>query len=266
VGPRDRHLFVGAGLGRPGLGHAVEEHAERDASFETGEARARAHVGTAAERDVPARVGPVEAEGVRILEHRVVAVRREDAERHLVARVQLLAVQLALLHAVAEQEPDGRIVAQRLLDRDGHEVAVGAQPLVQRRVVRDRPEEVPDEVARGLVARDEQEHELGARLDVGEDAAVDLALQEARDEVVARVVAPLGDQGVDVVRELRVRAGQPDTAVVAVGRRPRALDDLVGPCRPELEVVGWCAEQVRDDVVRHRHHVVVHEVERVPPG
>ena len=58
----------------------------------------------------------------------------------------------------------------------------------------DRPQQVADEVARRLVARDEEEHELRARLDVGEAAAVDLALQQPGDEVVARVVAPGCDQ------------------------------------------------------------------------
>ena len=54
----------------------------------------------------------------------------------------------------------------------------------------DGPQQVADEVAGRLVARDEEEHELRARFDVGEVAAVDLALQQPGDEVVARIVAP----------------------------------------------------------------------------
>ncbi len=179
---------------------------------------------------------------------------------------EVLAVQVELLHAVAQQEPDRRIVAQRLFDRDRHELAVGPQPLVEVGVVRDGPEQVADEVTRGLVARDEEEDELGARLDVGEHAAVDLALQQSGDEVVARIVAAGGDERVDVVGELGVRARQADATLVAVGRRPGALHDLVGPRRPEVEVVGRRAEQVRDDVVRHRHHEVVHELDRAGAG
>ena len=80
-----------------------------------------------------------------------------------------------------------------------------------------------------LVARDEEEHELRARLDVGEVTAVDLGLEQPGDEVVAGNVAPRRDQRVDVVGELGVRAGQSLAALVAVERRPRALHHLVGP-------------------------------------
>ena len=72
----------------------VEEHAERDPTLEAGEARARAHVRAAAERDVAARIRPVEPERVRVVEHVLVAVGREDAERHLVAGCEVLAVQI----------------------------------------------------------------------------------------------------------------------------------------------------------------------------
>ena len=89
------------------------------------------------------------------------------------------------------------------------------------------------------------------------------ASSSRRDEVVARDVAPCRDQRVDVVGELRVRARQPLTALVAVERGPRALHHLVGPARPEREVLARRAEQVGDHVVRHRHHVVGDEVDRL---
>ena len=197
-----------------------------------------------------------------IAEHRLVAVRREQPERDLVAGRQLLAVQLTFLHAVAQQETDRGIVTQRLLDRHRDEVAVGAQAFVQVGVVRHRPQQVADQVTGGLVAGDEEEHELRARLDVGEVATLDLALEQAGHEVVAGVVAALGDERVDVVGELGVRAGEADAALVAVRRGPGALHDLVGPRRPAVEVLRRRAEQVGDHVVGHRHHVVVDEVER----
>ena len=94
------------------LGHTVEEHRQRDASLEPSETRTRAHVRATAERDVTTRIGTIDAERVRVVEDLLVAVGRQDPERHLVARLEVLAVQVVVLHAVAQQEPDRRIVAQ----------------------------------------------------------------------------------------------------------------------------------------------------------
>ena len=101
---------------------------------------------------------------------------------------------------------------------------VGAQLLVEVGVVGDGPQQVADEVTGGLVPRDEEEHELGARLDVGEAAPVDLALQQPGDEVVARVVTPRGDQARRRSRRTRgARPGRPT---------PRSLRFVAGqvPC------------------------------------
>ena len=133
VGPGHGHLVVATGVLRADLRHPVEEHAQRNASFEAGEAGAGTDVRAAAEREVSARVGAVEAELVGIVEHGFVAVGREETEGDLVARAQVLAVQLPILHAVAQEEADGWIVPERLLDRRGHEVGFGPQALEEHR-------------------------------------------------------------------------------------------------------------------------------------
>src|SRR5262249_9724557 len=102
VRPGHRHLVVRARVLGTDRRHPVEHHAQRDPGLEPGEAGTGADVRATAERDVGARVGPVEAERVRVVEHRLVVVRREDAERDLVAGAELLTVELPLLHAVAE--------------------------------------------------------------------------------------------------------------------------------------------------------------------
>ena len=90
------------------------------------------------------------------------------------------------------------------------------------------------------------------------------ALQQSRDEVVSRArrAAP---------RSARRRSRR--TPGCAPGSpTPRSLRLSAGqvPCttssdhaRPQREVLGGRAEQVRDHVVRHRHHVVGDEVDRV---
>ena len=178
VGPRHRHLVVRARDSGRIVATRSSSTLNAHPRLEPGEARAGADVRTTAERHVGAGVGPIESELVRVVEHRFVTVRRQEAERDLVAGAELLTVQLPRSHAVAQQEADRRVVAQRLLDRDRDQLRIGAQLLVEVGVVRDGPQQVADQVTGGLVPRDEEEHELGARLDVGEAATVDLALQQ----------------------------------------------------------------------------------------
>ncbi|CAB4836548.1 unannotated protein [freshwater metagenome] len=117
-------------------------------------------------------------------------------------------------------------------------------------------------MAGGLVAGDEQEDELRAQLDIGEASPVHLGAEQSRDEVVLRLGASGGNERVDVGHELRVGAGDAFASLVAVLRGVGALHDLVGPCGPQPEVLGWRAQQVRDHVVRYRHHVLADEVDR----
>src|SRR4051794_12758459 len=60
VGPRDRHAFVGPGVGRAQLGDPIEDDVDDDACFEAGQAGTRAHVGPTAEREVAAQLRSVE--------------------------------------------------------------------------------------------------------------------------------------------------------------------------------------------------------------
>ena len=140
------------------------------------------------------------------------------------------------------------------------------QPVEQTVGGGEAPHEVADEVARRLVARHEQEHELRARLDVGEPPSVDLALQQHGDEVVARFRAPQCDLVIDIRGELGVRARQPLAALVAVLRGVGTLHHLVGPLRPQVEVGAGRAEQVGDHARRDRHDVLTHEVDRTRAG
>ena len=121
-------------------------------------------------------------------------------------------------------------------------------------------------MTRGLVPRDEEEHELGARLDVGESATVDLHLEQQRHEVVAGLRAPDRDLMIDVRGELGMGPGEALAALVAVLGGVGALHDLVGPRGPLLEVLRRGAEQVGDHAGGDGHHVAPDQVDDAIAG
>src|SRR5204862_190840 len=81
------------------------------------------------------------------------------------------AVDERVAHAVAHEHVDGRVVAQRLLDGERHQVGLLLQAPEQVGHGCHGVAEVPDQVAGGLVARDHQEEHLRAHLDVREAMA-----------------------------------------------------------------------------------------------
>jgi hypothetical protein len=226
-------------------------------------------VRAAAEREVLAGARTVEAERVGLVVHRPVAVRRREAERGLRPCGDRGAVDGRAVRAVTHQHVDRRVVAQRLLDRGRDQVALGAQAREQRGIGAHGLEHVADEVPGGLVAGHEEERELGSHLEVGEALAVDLGVQQPRDEVVGRIgcSAALGDHAVEVGGELRRHPGEPfavDAILSLVLRGVGALHDDVGPLG-EARVVGRIgAEQVRDHRRRDRRHVLGDQVAATP--
>ena len=68
-----------------------------------------------------------------------------------------------------------------------------------------RQHPVRDRLPRRLVAGDDEEQEHRVELPLGEHLALDLRVDELRDEVVARVGAPLGRDRVAVLEELERR-------------------------------------------------------------
>ena len=130
-----------------------------------------------------------------IVEHRLVAVGREEAERDLVAGASCSPCSSRSCMQLRRRKRIGRVVTQRLLDRGRHQLRSARSRSRSVGVVGDRPQQVADEVARRLVARDEEEHELRAGLDVGEVAAVDLGSASNRVTKSSRgIVAPRRDQ------------------------------------------------------------------------
>ena len=137
-----------------------------------------------AERQVLAPVVAVEAERAGVLVHRFVTVRRCDAEDDLLTGAHGTTEHVGRLLDVAQQLVDRRVDAQRFLDGALDERPVGGEGVEQGWVRRDGRHEVGDEMSSGLVARDDEEHQLGSDLDRCEAMAVDLGLEQAGHEII----------------------------------------------------------------------------------
>ena len=110
-----------------------------------------------------------------IVEHVLVAVRRPEVERDLLAGADRLAAQLVVLGGRAGEVADRAGPAQDLLDRVGQQLGLRPQLLPLVAVLGEREQPAADRVARGLVAGLDEELAVRDELLVGERLAVDLA-------------------------------------------------------------------------------------------
>jgi len=110
----------------------------------------------------------------------------------------LLTVQLSVDGAIAHEKPDRRVVSQRLLDGGRDELTVGAHLLEKTWIIRQGPQDVGDEVAGGFVSRDEEEHELGACLDIAQTTTLNVGTDQACDEIVTGLSTSRSNQGIHI--------------------------------------------------------------------
>jgi hypothetical protein len=157
---------------------------------------------------------------------------------------------------------DGGVDAQRFFDRAFDQRTIGLEHREQLGVRHDRGDEIGDQMARRLVARDDQEDQLRADLDVGQALAVDLGVHEPRHEVVGTIAVSmaLGDQAVDVRAELGMRAVEPFAALVAELGRIGAFDHLVGPLTELHPIASGHSDEIRDHVDGHRRDEFVDQL------
>ena len=102
----------------------AEDHLDLDAR----QVRADAEVLTEAEREVRVRAA-IDAERERVVEHVLVAVRRREVQRHLLAGADLHPADLAVLGRDAREVADRADPAQDLLHRVGEQLGAVAQLL-----------------------------------------------------------------------------------------------------------------------------------------
>ena len=224
----------------------VRAHAVMDAARPEGHVRVR-------------RAADVEPVG--LLEHRLVAVAGDEPGRDLVAGLDLGLGQLGVDGRRAAEVVHGRRPAQHLLGGGLAERRIVAQPLELVRELEQAEQPVRDRVARRLVARRGEQHEVDVEL-----ALAQRLERELGDDVVLRLLAPLGGQppaeGEHVERR-RARERQVAVRVVVgdlvlgvlVAEQPVAdLDDLAALLLRDAEDLG---EHLHRDLRRD----LVHEVE-----
>ncbi len=159
----------------------------------------------------------------------------------------------------ALEQLERRIEAQQLLDRGTRRHRAVDETLPLLAVLHERAHAVPERVHRRLVPgveeHDHRRHDLG----VGQPPAVDPRADEARDEVVARRAASLGDELERVVAERRCRRIRRDGLLL--GRVELVhLHHRVRPVEEVAMVVGRDAEPRADEADRVRLGEVVEEV------
>ena len=144
-----------------------EQVAEDRLELDPRDVRAHAEVLTEAEREVRVRAA-IDAERERIVEHLLVAVRRREVERDLLAGADRRAPHLAVLGGGAGEVADRADPAQDLLDRVGQQLGLVAQLLPLVAVLGEREQPAADRVARRLVARLDEELAVRDELLLGE--------------------------------------------------------------------------------------------------
>jgi hypothetical protein len=196
--------------------------------------------------------GAVEAEGVRVVEEALVAIRGREAVEDAIALPDGHAVDVDLAGARPREELDRGVEAQRLLDRVRDERAVRAERRITTRLLREAVDQVAEQIPGRLVAGDDEEDRLGQGRPAREALSVDLGAQQPRDHVVRRISGreALVDARLEIARELGMELR--DRGVDPVGLA-LPLQHLVGPAR-----------EVVDPIVRNAQHLGDHGA-RDPP-
>ena len=148
--------------------------------------------------------------------------------------------------AVPEDGRDRRRVPHDLLDRPRGQLGPPGEQLPLVRVGGEGHEGIAELIPRGVVAGEDERDDHVAQLVVGQPVAGLLGSDEHRDEILARMPAPLADEPVGIVVE-------PDDGrldPVPVGRDRRAEGQAeVGRPPAELQVV------VEGDPEQPAHHL-----------
>ena len=199
----------------------------------------------------------VEVLGVGEL-HRI-AVGCAQQQVDLVARRNLVALDLDRLAGTARGQLNGAVQAQHLLDRARDELGSRAQAHQLRRVPQQRLHSVPDQVRGGLVTRAQQQHRGRDHLFLGEGVVQVTGHHQPRQQVVAGL--PLAQR--DLARKVVAQLDRGARGLVDPGLADRPVQEhrhLVGPALEEAAVLDGRAQKLTDHDHRQgrrelRHHV-----------
>ena len=225
----------------------VQQRGERDLAFEAREPGPQAEVGAAAERH-DLRLLACDVEAVRLREDGRIAVARAEQDDDLFALRDRRLGDLDVRRRGSRRQLDRRVVAQQLLDGglDGGAVLEQVQLVA---VAQEREHAVADEVLRRLVSGDEDQDAQAEQLLLRQLLVVLLGGDERGQEVVARFLAAVLDEGPEVHAELRDR---PHGLVQRVRRRHGVEDrcDLARPALERIAVLDGDTHQLADDECR----------------
>ena len=187
--PRSSRLgrHVGFGLGRLEIGEPLEKGPEGDRCLGPRQVGAEAEVRARPEGEV-LRVRPSHVHRVCVREVRQVAVGRADQDSQDLTRRDLGAKKLDVSKGDPRDALDGRVVAQQLLDRTSHEAGIGAQPVPLAGVAPQPEHAAAEQVDRGLVPGEEEQH-------------------DSREQLLVRQPGPRALRRDEGVQEARLRRG-----------------------------------------------------------
>src|SRR5262245_14587777 len=147
--------------------------------------RPEAEVLAETERDVLALVRPLQIEAVGIRKVRLVVVGRSERQRREAALRDADAMQLDVARHLAGRELHRRVPAQGLLDEGPQELAVGLDLRAHLRMREQREQGVAAEAIGRLRARRQQQPQEAQHLLLAEPFALDLGVQQRRQQIVA---------------------------------------------------------------------------------
>ena len=199
------------------------------------------------EGDVPVLLaGHVET--IRIGEMLGIPVgRADDGDDHGVLG-DPLAPHLDLRRRPAPRALHGTVEAQELLDARLDQRRIGLEHPELVRVLEEGEEPVADQVDRGLVPGDEEEHAGGDQLTLAELVALFLGRDEAGEQIRLRILPARGDEGAEIVGEGKagVPAARDDIGVGGQDARVEAPRDVGGPVLEHVLIRGGDAQHLAD--------------------
>ena len=115
------------------------------------------------------------------------------------------------------------VIAQELLDRGGDEAGIALELLELVGMTEQGEQPVADEVHRGLVPGDEQQHAHGQHLALAQLVSLLLGRDEQAQQVFLGALAPLPDKGAKVIAEGSTRRPAP-LHDLAIGEQPDGVE------------------------------------------
>ena len=204
---------------------------------------------------VPERrvLGPLacDVESIGLAECRLVAVRRSCQHDHAFAGPDGLPADHRLALRDSEIRLHRAVVTQDLVDRVARPAGLLAQPLHLLRMAHERPESVPDEVRRRLVAGDHDHAEHVGRFGGVDELCARGFAREGADRIVALAACPFGE----ALPEVRCDALARDVCSLALAARCDHLQEprpIGGPALPPRLLVLGNAEHAQHHPHRER--------------